>query len=90
MSDNVKVPYGRGEAGETATLLLAAAEEKDADPGVVKWRSGHFLAPEEVAKAAGVDYESEEADTEESEDAEEKPKKTTAKRAAKKSTTGKE
>src|SRR6478736_2636999 len=43
---------------DNATLLLAAAEELDLDPSVVATTShGHFLVPEDVAKKAGLDYE---------------------------------
>jgi len=55
MSDNVKVPYG-DSASDTATLLLAAAEEKGLGPQVVGVdSSGYFTAPEEVVKAAGLE-----------------------------------
>jgi hypothetical protein len=58
MSDKqVRVPFG-DSAADTATLLLEAVEKKDQDPSVVTTSSyGGFLVPEEIAKAAGVDYE---------------------------------
>jgi hypothetical protein len=55
----VEVPYG-DSATDTAVLLLAAAEELDLDPAVVKSQEGHFLVPEEVAEKAGVDYHGDE------------------------------
>lgn len=52
MSDEVEVPFGENPA-ETATLLLAAAEDLELDPGVVRTTSdGVFLVPEEVAAKA--------------------------------------
>lgn len=79
MSDNVEVPFG-DDAGETATLLLAAAEDLDlpAD-SVLTTSDSTFSVPEDVAKKAGVDYESDD----ESDD-EDKPKKPAKKAAAKK------
>ena len=57
MSNKVRVPYGES-ASDTATLLLAAAEEKDQDASVVTVSSlGGFVVPEDIAKAAGLDYE---------------------------------
>lgn len=91
MSD-VKVPYGK-KAGDTATLLLAAAEELEMDASVVRTNSieSAFVVPEEVAKKAGVDTvdESDEGDepTEQADEGDEKPKaakKSTAKKAANK------
>jgi hypothetical protein len=79
MSD-VTVPFGEN-AAETATLLLAAAEEaKDADASAVRTGSGVFIVPEEIAKSAGVDYES---DDDEGEAEAEPAKKTAAKKASK-------
>lgn len=53
MSDEVEVPFGEDPA-ETATMLLAAAEDLELDAGVVKTTSeGTFLVPEEVAEKAG-------------------------------------
>lgn len=49
----VEVPFGE-DAGETATLLLAAAEDLELDPGVVRTGTGVFLAPPDVVKKAGV------------------------------------
>lgn len=60
MSKNVKVPYGKG--AENATLLLAAAEEMDMDPSVVRTTSYGFEVPEEVAKKAGVDIDTSDDD----------------------------
>src|SRR4051812_7751826 len=58
MGKNVRVAYG-DSAADTATLLLAAAEESDEyGADVVRTDSyGGFVVPEEIAKAAGVDYE---------------------------------
>jgi hypothetical protein len=58
MSDNVRVPFG-DSASDTATLLLAAAEEsKDFEAEAVQVSSyGGFVVPKALAKAAGVDYE---------------------------------
>lgn len=56
MSDNVKVEYG-DSATDTAVLLLAAVEEMDLDPSVVKVdqeRYGFFEAPADVVKKAGL------------------------------------
>lgn len=60
MSNSVRVPFGESQA-DTATLLLAAAEEsKDFNVDAVTVSSyGGFLVPEELAKSAGVDYEDE-------------------------------
>lgn len=56
MSDIVTIPYGES-AENTAVLLLAAVEDLDLDPSVVRTGSfGNFFAPKEVAEAAGVDY----------------------------------
>lgn len=51
MSDEVEVPFGQN-ASETATLLLAAAEELGLDQAVVQTREGMFVVPEEVNKKA--------------------------------------
>ena len=78
MSKEVEVPYG-DSAAETATLLLAAAEEKGLDPSVVRSGSfGTFRVPEEVAKAAKVDTVSDD------EEPAKPAKKTAAKKTAKK------
>jgi hypothetical protein len=53
MSETVKVPYGKG--GDNATLLLAAAEELDMEPGVVRTSLHGFEVPKEVADKAGLD-----------------------------------
>jgi hypothetical protein len=51
MSDEVEVEYGEN-AGETATLLLAAAEELGLEPYVVRTSTngdtGVFVVPAEV------------------------------------------
>jgi hypothetical protein len=47
MGDLVEVPYGEN-AADTATLLLAAAEDLDLDQSVVKTSEGGFLVPSEV------------------------------------------
>lgn len=56
MTDIVHVPYGDDRA-ETATLLLAAAEETKQDAGVVTidHYSNSFRVPADVAKQAGLD-----------------------------------
>jgi len=51
MSDQTEVPFGDNPA-ETATLLLAAAEELDLDQSVVQTGEGVFLVPEEVNEQA--------------------------------------
>jgi hypothetical protein len=52
---NVNVPLG-DNPGETATLLLAAAEELGLDQTVVGYDSFEgFVVPEEVAKKAASD-----------------------------------
>jgi hypothetical protein len=68
--EQVVVPFG-DNPGETATLLLAAAEELDQDQGVVRTVEGAFQVPADVAEKAGFDEEG-------------KPKKGAAKKAAKK------
>ena len=55
MSNEVQVEYG-DSAKETATLLLAAAEESEQDASVVRTGNGVFYVPEDVAKKAGVEY----------------------------------
>ena len=47
MGDQVEVPFGENPS-ETATLLLAAAEELDLDQRVVGTVEGGFLVPSEV------------------------------------------
>lgn len=51
MSDLVEVPFGEN-ASETATLLLAAAEDLGLDQSVVGTQEGAFLVPDEVNKKA--------------------------------------
>jgi hypothetical protein len=52
---DVLIRYGE-DAGETATLLLGAADELGEEPFVVRHQpdDGGFLVPEEVAKKAGL------------------------------------
>lgn len=84
--NEVKVPFGT-DASETATLLLAAAEKEAGDQSVVRTTSyNHFLVPEEIAKAAEVDYEVEGDDKTEAE-AETEVKEAPAKKTAAKKTT---
>lgn len=47
----VEIPFGNKNA-ETATLLLAAAEELGLDPSVVKTSEGSFVVPAEVKAKA--------------------------------------
>jgi hypothetical protein len=47
MGDQVEVPFGDNPS-ETATLLLAAAEELGVGQEVVKTQEGSFLVPSEV------------------------------------------
>lgn len=54
----VFVGYG-DSAGDTATLVLAEADKQGLHPEVVRSVEGGFYVPEEVAKAAGVTYQSE-------------------------------
>lgn len=54
----VFVGYGDSPQ-DTAVLLLSAAEEAEAHVDVVRSVEGGFYVPEEIAKAAGVDYKSE-------------------------------
>lgn len=51
MSELVEVPFD-GQAGDKATLLLAAAEELDLPASVVRTGNGKFLVPAEVEKKA--------------------------------------
>ena len=69
MSD-VQVPFA-GKPQETATLLLAAAEESGAGANAVRTGPGHFVVDEEIAKTAGVDYDS--GEKEQDSDGEEAP-----------------
>jgi hypothetical protein len=63
-STEVTVPYGEN-AGETATLLLAAAEKLHENQGLVRTVEGAFMVPKDVADEAGVDYDDPDADTQE-------------------------
>lgn len=47
---------------DNATLLLAAAEELDLDPGVVTVDGGYLSAPARVVEKAGVDTVDDDAD----------------------------
>jgi len=49
--DEVEVEYG-DDAGETATLLLAAAEELHGDQSLVRTGNGVFIVPKSVADKA--------------------------------------
>lgn len=51
----VEIPWGT-DSQDTATLLLAAAEEMDRDASEVRTVSGAFLVPRDIADTAGVDY----------------------------------
>ena len=51
MGDLVEVPFGEN-ASETATLLLAAAEELGVGQGVVGTQEGSFVVPPEVKDKA--------------------------------------
>jgi hypothetical protein len=73
---DVTVPFG-DKPGETATLLLAAAEELDLDPSAVRTSEGAFVVDKNVADKAGVDYESDD-------DGDDEPEPKPAKKAAKK------
>lgn len=84
MSD-VKIKYQSGDAGDTATLLLAAAEKKGLDASVVRTGDGTFYAPQDVADEAGVDYEGKSEKSSKSSTT----KKTTAKKATAKKTAAK-
>lgn len=68
------------KSGDNAVLLLAAAENLDLDPSVVRTTSNGFSVPEDVAKEAGFD-----ADGNRVSDAP-KAKKTAAKKAPAKKT----
>ena len=74
--DTVEVPFG-DNAKETATLLLAAAEDLDLPvDSVTTTSSSSFMVPLEVAEKSGVDYEGKEPE-------EPKAKKAAAKKTAK-------
>jgi hypothetical protein len=47
VSDDVTIPFGSNPSDQ-AVLLLAAAEELDLDPGVVRTSEGAFVAPSAV------------------------------------------
>lgn len=82
---DVQVAVGE-KPGDTATLLLAAAEGKGG-PDVVRYSPlGHFTVPQEVADEAGLDYEGKQAPAKKAAAKKAPAKKTTAKKAAKKST----
>jgi hypothetical protein len=51
MSENVEVEFG-DKPGDTATLLLAAAEELGLEAGVVQTRGRSFVVPEKVRDKA--------------------------------------
>jgi hypothetical protein len=51
--DLVEIPFD-DDASEVAVLLLAAAEDLDLDPGVVRTVTGAFLVPQQVADKAGM------------------------------------
>lgn len=72
----VEVPFG-DNAGETAVLLLAAAEESDLDPSVVRTGTGVFFVPKSLADKAGVATSDDDSD-----DSKPAAKKTAAKKAA--------
>jgi len=63
MSDTVHVPFG-DNMSETATLLLAAAEETDnpAHVVVVDHFTNSYVVPKDVAKQAGLDTVDPDAD----------------------------
>lgn len=76
-NETVEVPFG-DVASETATLLLAAAEELDLPADVVQTNSdGAFVVPAEVAEKAKAGGDSDE---------EKKPAKKAAKKAPAKKT----
>lgn len=62
MSDNPEVYVSYGDnASDTATLLLAAAEELDQPAGVVRTSGWDwFIVPKDVAEQADVDYSDDE------------------------------
>ena len=76
---DVFVPPG-DSAQDTAVLLLEAAEKAGEPADVVRSSDGGFVVPQELADAAGVDYES----GDDSDDDEKKPaKKAAAKKSSK-------
>lgn len=54
MYEETEVPFG-DKPSETATLLLAAAEDLGLEPFVVRVNEGVFLVPPEVAEKASSD-----------------------------------
>src|SRR3954471_9000292 len=54
MSNVVEVPFGDNPS-ETATLLLAAAEELGRDASEVRTSAGVFLVPEEIVQQVGAE-----------------------------------
>jgi hypothetical protein len=54
MSNVIEVPFGNN-ASETATLLLAAAEELGRDASEVRTTAGAFLVPEEIVEQVGAE-----------------------------------
>lgn len=85
MSDNetVEVPFG-DSGSDTATLLLAAAQELDLPAGVVKAKGRSFVVPAEVAKKAGIKPAKSEGDEPEDDEPKRAAKKTAAKKSANK------
>jgi hypothetical protein len=78
---NVEVHFG-DNAQDTATLLLAAAEDLKLEPTVVEVRgTSTFSVPEEVAEKAGLKVTS--ADEDEQEKSKAPAKKAAAKKSAK-------
>lgn len=59
-----EVNVGGGLTRDNAILLLAAVEELGEDPSVVRTTMYGFVAPEKVAKQAGVDYVKADAEVE--------------------------
>lgn len=87
MSDNVTIPFG-DDPRETAVLLLGAAEEMELGQEIIRTTGdGQFVAPREVADAAGVEYDGDEDDdaSEDDQSSEKKPAKKAAKKTTKKS-----
>lgn len=59
---NVRVPFTKDNE-DTAVLLLDAAEKTDEGVAAVRTGSGFFIVDESLAKAAGVEYDTPEEDT---------------------------
>ena len=53
----VKVRFDHKDMHDTAVLLLAEAEKSGQDASVVRSADRTFYVPQELADAAGVDYE---------------------------------